>query len=454
MEIFGNMIIETIEIIRKEEESKEKSLSRTPNKGILKKSFRDPNRSEEKKDGSSRKSSIDKTKEIDPKTLQKLLNLIENKDQNVNVKDELEKFIKDLRGSGQNIQNILENIKLLKTYMTQQQSNQSQIRPGNRGKAQQILDQKSFIRKTSFKTRLEYKYNNIFLNKKRNPGPNQTNLLMSLFPTPTPMYKPQLPEARVNFPEEIDKNIMNMNKSIQNIEKNEMKMESMPLKLIPPIAYNNQNPSDIHKKGGFMPNRPPSSFQSQNNQYPYLAPYKKPHNSFEYYPGNERGGQSHQNPQFYRQNNFEHSQEIIEGDIEMKKQMAFGKNANQNQIQSQNQNQNQSQSQNQNQNQNQNQGGYRPQNYKTVPCRFFHSNIGCPRGDECHFIHDYNYMGVETPNMHKYVRPLNQLSHNQERNQRNMMLYGHLNINQDGEVVEDEENEQNDSAGKFGKNLN
>ena len=52
----------------------------------------------------------------------------------------------------------------------------------------------------------------------------------------------------------------------------------------------------------------------------------------------------------------------------------------------------------------------KPNNYKTVPCRLFHSPIGCTRGDNCHFIHDYNFAGVETPNMNKYVRPFNMLS--------------------------------------------
>ena len=75
--------------------------------------------------------------------------------------------------------------------------------------------------------------------------------------------------------------------------------------------------------------------------------------------------------------------------------------------------------------------GFKPQNYKTVPCRFFHSSVGCPRRDECHFIHDYNYVGIETPNMHKYVRPLSMLSHSQERNQRNMILYGGNGGNQE-----------------------
>eukprot|EP01017_Pseudomicrothorax_dubius_P045484 TRINITY_DN7868_c0_g1_i1.p1 TRINITY_DN7868_c0_g1~~TRINITY_DN7868_c0_g1_i1.p1 ORF type:complete len:190 (-),score=31.55 TRINITY_DN7868_c0_g1_i1:174-743(-) len=59
---------------------------------------------------------------------------------------------------------------------------------------------------------------------------------------------------------------------------------------------------------------------------------------------------------------------------------------------------------------------FRPANYKTVPCRLFHSPIGCERGEGCHFIHDYTYAGRETPNMQKYVRPLNKLSKNDERN--------------------------------------
>lgn len=40
---------------------------------------------------------------------------------------------------------------------------------------------------------------------------------------------------------------------------------------------------------------------------------------------------------------------------------------------------------------------YKPHNYKTVPCVFFHSPQGCSRGENCHFIHDYNYSGRETP---------------------------------------------------------
>ena len=39
----------------------------------------------------------------------------------------------------------------------------------------------------------------------------------------------------------------------------------------------------------------------------------------------------------------------------------------------------------------------RPQNYKTVPCRQYHSAVGCTRGDFCHFIHDADYAGKELP---------------------------------------------------------
>lgn len=37
--------------------------------------------------------------------------------------------------------------------------------------------------------------------------------------------------------------------------------------------------------------------------------------------------------------------------------------------------------------------------FKTMPCKYFHSNIGhsCGRGDACDFIHDYRYEGRELP---------------------------------------------------------
>ena len=39
----------------------------------------------------------------------------------------------------------------------------------------------------------------------------------------------------------------------------------------------------------------------------------------------------------------------------------------------------------------------KPVNYKTVPCRLYHSPIGCARGEFCHFIHDQEYQGKELP---------------------------------------------------------
>ena len=47
---------------------------------------------------------------------------------------------------------------------------------------------------------------------------------------------------------------------------------------------------------------------------------------------------------------------------------------------------------------------YKPQKYKTAPCKLFHSSQGCQYGDGCHYIHDPNYAGRETPNMQKHTR--------------------------------------------------
>ncbi len=55
---------------------------------------------------------------------------------------------------------------------------------------------------------------------------------------------------------------------------------------------------------------------------------------------------------------------------------------------------------------------FKPTNYKTVPCVWFHSAKGCPYGDSCNFIHDPNHAGRQTPNMHKYVRPIDQIDKN------------------------------------------
>lgn len=38
------------------------------------------------------------------------------------------------------------------------------------------------------------------------------------------------------------------------------------------------------------------------------------------------------------------------------------------------------------------------QKYKTKPCRNYHSSIGCTRGENCFFIHDPNYKGVDIDN--------------------------------------------------------
>ena len=44
----------------------------------------------------------------------------------------------------------------------------------------------------------------------------------------------------------------------------------------------------------------------------------------------------------------------------------------------------------------------KPQNYRTVPCRRFHSADGCERGDNCHFIHDFQFQGRPIPNFHDW----------------------------------------------------
>ena len=40
---------------------------------------------------------------------------------------------------------------------------------------------------------------------------------------------------------------------------------------------------------------------------------------------------------------------------------------------------------------------YKPANYKTVPCRLYHSSLGCSRGEFCHFIHEKEYEGKDLP---------------------------------------------------------
>ncbi len=54
----------------------------------------------------------------------------------------------------------------------------------------------------------------------------------------------------------------------------------------------------------------------------------------------------------------------------------------------------------------------RPPNYKTRPCRLYHSERGgCTRGEFCHFIHDPKYAGKELPSEYwkSRKRPLSEL---------------------------------------------
>ena len=51
-----------------------------------------------------------------------------------------------------------------------------------------------------------------------------------------------------------------------------------------------------------------------------------------------------------------------------------------------------------------NQRNSRPPNYRTEPCRNFHSPAGCTHGDNCHFIHDFDYPGVPIPDLDKWRR--------------------------------------------------
>jgi len=52
----------------------------------------------------------------------------------------------------------------------------------------------------------------------------------------------------------------------------------------------------------------------------------------------------------------------------------------------------------------------KPPNYRTVPCRLFHSSVGCSRGSHCNFIHDEKYPGREIPqaetvNKWRFIQP-------------------------------------------------
>mmetsp|Transcript_1594 Transcript_1594/g.3411 ORF Transcript_1594/g.3411 Transcript_1594/m.3411 type:complete len:456 (-) Transcript_1594:100-1467(-) len=46
----------------------------------------------------------------------------------------------------------------------------------------------------------------------------------------------------------------------------------------------------------------------------------------------------------------------------------------------------------------------KPMNYRTVPCRNFHSPAGCERGDNCHFIHDFGFEGKPISNINDWKK--------------------------------------------------
>ena len=48
-------------------------------------------------------------------------------------------------------------------------------------------------------------------------------------------------------------------------------------------------------------------------------------------------------------------------------------------------------------------GGDKPINFRTVPCRNFHSSEGCTRGDNCHFVHDFDHIGTTIGNIPEWM---------------------------------------------------
>lgn len=52
---------------------------------------------------------------------------------------------------------------------------------------------------------------------------------------------------------------------------------------------------------------------------------------------------------------------------------------------------------------------------KTIPCRLFHSEIGCAFNENCDYIHDPNFKGMPIPGMDKFVRPIEQIARGKEK---------------------------------------
>jgi hypothetical protein len=63
--------------------------------------------------------------------------------------------------------------------------------------------------------------------------------------------------------------------------------------------------------------------------------------------------------------------------------------------------------------------------FKRVPCVFFHSPMGCTKGNDCTFIHHLRWAGRDTPNMHRYVRPFHELSIYPKQNEINLERLKH-----------------------------
>lgn len=63
----------------------------------------------------------------------------------------------------------------------------------------------------------------------------------------------------------------------------------------------------------------------------------------------------------------------------------------------------------------------KPMNYRTVPCRNFHSPAGCERGDNCHFIHDFGFEGRPIANLNDWKR-------SNEIRQKNLKAMQDLNV--------------------------
>lgn len=92
--------------------------------------------------------------------------------------------------------------------------------------------------------------------------------------------------------------------------------------------------------------------------------------------------------------------------------------------------------------------------YKTLPCKWFHSGLGCERGDNCDYIHDYSYKGVMPP-PHTYKQKKPQLM-SQSRHQGSphaalsgvTSMQGHIGQGQQLSYLQNKINQQKPMQGK------